>query len=248
MSSKDKFTIQENQYSFPYHYLVDVKKQSLSINLYWGVEYYLYVKKIIEYVSMFEFNNYLDVGCGDGRLISILSDDYPENKFVGYDLSEPAILMAKGINYHKKNCRFECNDFSTDSGMYDLVSLVEVLEHVPDNAMSAFIQNINSRLKGNGKVIISVPSINIFPVKDKHYRHYDVDKINSDFHDFNIVKIEYVVKNNRLFNAICRLSKIWPNIDFMNRTLFYLSEKSIYAANACNCRHLLCVLEKKLLK
>jgi SAM-dependent methyltransferase len=246
MTPKTKFSIQEHQYSFPYHYLVDFQKLSLTKNLNWGFEYYFYTKRIIDYVNSSEYHDLLDIGCGDGKLISELSRINTSKNHVGYDMSEAAIFLAKGLNHCNSNCNFFCGDFAADKNTYDIICLVEVLEHIPDEEVLLFIKNIEKKLSPEGKIIISVPSINIVPVKEKHYRHYDINKIVQDFANFNLIKTDYLIKNNSLFKLICNFARVLPDIPALNRGLFKFAEKSILSANKNNCRHIVCILQKHL--
>jgi len=53
--------IQEDQYVFPYHYIIEK-------NSYSGFFYYSYLDKCIELIYNFENKKILDAGCGDGFL------------------------------------------------------------------------------------------------------------------------------------------------------------------------------------
>jgi methylase of polypeptide subunit release factors len=54
---------------------------------------------------------FLDLGCGDAKLLSFLSEQFPLAKFEGVDLSPTAIAAAK-INTHKnKNVSISFSDY-----------------------------------------------------------------------------------------------------------------------------------------
>lgn len=54
--------------------------------------------------------NYLDLGCGTGELIKILSDIHDEATFLGLDISEDMIDVAKKKLKANKNCKFITRD------------------------------------------------------------------------------------------------------------------------------------------
>ena len=74
----------------------------------------------------------------------------------GYDVSE------SGINLAKKRNNLNVKYFLTDKNLsnieknyYDIVTLLEVIEHVYDP--HEFLVNIKSKMKKKGKIIISTP-------------------------------------------------------------------------------------------
>lgn len=76
----------------------------------------------------------VEIGCGDGALLSALSDRWPTARFDGFELSAPAIEIARGRAIARVE-RLEAYDGSripVEDGTYDLAILSHVLEHVPD--------------------------------------------------------------------------------------------------------------------
>lgn len=72
-----------------------------------------------------------EIGCGFGEVIAQLRQNLPgEIEFHGYDISQPAITHAKQkecsrLHYH--NC-----DLLRETTVYDLLLVIDVVEHVPD--------------------------------------------------------------------------------------------------------------------
>lgn len=70
-----------------------------------------------------------EIGCGAGEILRILQDELdPDCEFLGYDIAPQAIEMAK----QRENARLHCKlgDFMTEEkGFFDLILLVDVLEH-----------------------------------------------------------------------------------------------------------------------
>ena len=76
----------------------------------------------------------LDVGCGEGVITCEWAASLGEGRIVGLD-QEDARLRAEWASRHRPNLAFVSGDaasLSFSEGEFDLVSAIEVLEHVPD--------------------------------------------------------------------------------------------------------------------
>jgi SAM-dependent methyltransferase len=78
----------------------------------------------------------VEIGCGDGSLLLELAAVWPSASFDGFELSPPAIEIARGRGIDRVG-RLEAYDGArvpAEDGAYDLAVLSHVLEHVPDPA------------------------------------------------------------------------------------------------------------------
>jgi ubiquinone/menaquinone biosynthesis C-methylase UbiE len=91
----------------------------------------------------------LDIGCGDGLVLSMLRDSGYDA--VGFDLSYHALKHIKNVKLVQGSA---CHlPFSSNS--FDCVMACEVLEHIPDNIFNSVLEEISRVTKKY--VIITVP-------------------------------------------------------------------------------------------
>lgn len=132
------------------------------------------ISKIIKNLKC-EKKSFLDVGCGNGSLIKLLSNQYTDSKFSGLDISESVISRNR-----KKYTDVDWDTLDLDEANLvnkaDVVISSEVIEHVRDWKLS-----LNKLIKSaNNYVIISVPSGKIYPIDKKvgHYQHFNSKLVN----------------------------------------------------------------------
>lgn len=123
-------------------------------NLYQKVRKYTLgqKRKLVEKVTGIHEGQLLDVGSGTGAFVNEMSSH-------GWQVTglEPDADAREVAN---KNYGFELKDtsafYSLQPGSYDAISMWHVLEHVHD--LNAYIQQLKSVLKENGKLFIAVPN------------------------------------------------------------------------------------------
>ena len=203
----EKFKLQEEQYKFPYHY-VSYLENGIAYNkrvLSWGFEYLTYIDYVVSLIKQIKnAKNLLDVGCGDGYLINNCSVICPQIEMQGIDLVENAIKFANAFA-RNKNVKFQVKDIKDVKEKFDIVTLIEVLEHIPDEEIDVFLRNVISKIKKDGYFIISVPT-DVRPVAKKHYRHYNEQLLNKQI-DYNFKNL-VLVSEKRIYrkkNLIARL-------------------------------------------
>lgn len=175
-TSDERFAIQDLQYRFPYHYLphrVGEGSFASGRHLSWGLEYLVYQEFIAGIIRQLSPRSVLEVGCGDGRLIGSLTNAVPVR--VGVDLSRRSIDFARAFH---PDVTFLCTNVDEVADVFDIVVAVEVLEHIPDEAVQPFLSSLRRRARPGGRIIISVPTT-VVPLHPKHYRHYTLAELNA---------------------------------------------------------------------
>lgn len=205
-TAQEKEVRQEILYSFPYHYLPHLEDNGvprITRDLSWGFEYLTYILAIqAEINAVLPINgSILDVGCGDGFLLNTM---HAGPKKHGIDLSARAIVFAKAFS---KDAVFDVCDTKDINREYDVVTCVEVLEHIPDSAINDFVTSIKRLVKPAGYLIVSVPTT-VVKLNKKHYRHYDEELLSLHMElgpGFELVKEQRIYRTSRLLTLINRL-------------------------------------------
>ena len=201
--------VQEEQYSFPYHYIPDCSNGSFSQVKHWswGHHYLGGIEVVMELCDEKEWDSLLDIGCGDGRFISELYKK--SNKVLaGYDYSKRAINMAKALNpqIDYKQINILDDDQNHDnSRQYDVVTLIEVVEHIDPIDLPKFIEKAMLYIKPGGRLILTVPHLNK-SVLDKHFQHFNSEKLKKLLGGhFSDLKMSFIDKNSRILQLFLNL-------------------------------------------
>jgi SAM-dependent methyltransferase len=245
-TAREKFIIQDNQYAFPYHYLPhfdDTGGARTCRNVYGGLEYLSYMQHVVEAVLDLKPTTVLDVGCGDGRFSDLIGTRI--ERCVGVDLSERAIRFAQAFH---PELEFHVMDAAELDEVFDVVTAVQVLEHIPDEDVSRFIQTLADRTRIEGHVIICVPST-IQPLSAKHYRHYDEalfrQQLDTSQAPLELVRAERICRLSFMSRVIAKFTReIYINSPLLNRLLWRYVWHRLRWAEAKNGKHIVFVLKR----
>jgi SAM-dependent methyltransferase len=181
----------EEDYILPYHWLLD--EYSLQ-----GMEYYGYLKMIVNLVlEEGKGLKILDAGCGDGRLAAVLSN--LGFKVVGIDFSQNAINYARKL---VPKADFICMDvyelgkYREFHERFDVVVLMEVLEHLNPNNYQQVLKDLSVVLREPGVLILSVPSTRSPLTNIQHYKHFSLSDINTIINESELFIIEKIIGNH----------------------------------------------------
>lgn len=161
----NKREIQEHQYQQPYHWMLSKNVKAL---------FDLRSQIVLTMIQPVSGKKCLDIGCGDGKFTSILATHAAE--VVGIDISDRALCFAKCLVPNAKFLKMDATHLQFPKDFFDVVTCVDVLEHLPDDCEQQAIAEMSRVLKGGGFLVVSVPSKNK-RLEEKHYRHYTVNEL-----------------------------------------------------------------------
>lgn len=251
----NKQKIQEEEYSFPYHYIPEITSNGvLSQAKYWswGFRYLGGMTVVFDLLKEMNFNSLIDIGCGDGRFLSELNKVYPDIDICGVDFSKRAIAFAKAMNPEISSCYLENNIIEeTVSETYDVATLIEVLEHIHPGQVDSFVKAIALLLNEKGYLIITVPHKNK-SVQSKHYQHFnciDLERILSTY--FKNITFVLFDKKSKVMSLLQRLIGGQGNYFVLTYpkvlSIFYNTYKQnyLYASKEVNCGRVAVICKKK---
>ena len=150
---------------------------------------------------------HLDVGCWTGGFFSLCRS--VSKISIGLDLQLPPLLTGKKHNSHWLFVSGSVLSLSFQNSSFDLVTLSEVIEHLPRNSEVTSLREINRVLRSKGKIFLTTPNMNPISIcADPAYfffghRHYSVDKLRAmlESADFRIISILHCGGFFQVFNG-----------------------------------------------
>jgi len=172
--------IQDDDYSFPYHYVPQFHPgYSQTYSWPWGLYYVSAMEFVLEQVKSLNPSTVADVGTGDGRLVRELACLLPNASVAGIDYSKRAIQLARALN---PTLDFRCIDIINEeiNESFAVVTLIEVFEHIPSELAEQFAAALWPLVEADGHLIVTVPHENV-PVSRKHFQHFSADRLRRYF-------------------------------------------------------------------
>lgn len=96
----------------------------------------------------------LEVGCGNGYVLSAIADAHPRMRVAGSDLSDAGLCHARARVPHATLVRADARALPFDAE-FDVVGAFDVIEHVPDD--EAALAALRRALRPGGGLIVTVP-------------------------------------------------------------------------------------------
>ena len=253
MNESEVQRLQEQEYLLPYHYIPRFKPHTeeiiSGIELDWAAEYLLSISLVKQYIEKLTPKSMLDIGCGDGRLINEMSTLFPEIVFHGIDYSKRAIELAITMGGNASSS-FECVNLISDDIVskkkYDLVTSIEVLEHIQPVHCSYFFERNVEMVRPGGYFLLVVPHKNKKLIK-KHYQHFSSKQVlklaKQCSRDINVIEFRYLDCVGRINRILRRIAK---NRIYIVHALWKIVLKYKYSRsneNEVDCGRLLCLMK-----
>jgi len=160
----------------------------------------------------------LDVGCGMGEYVELLNKNGA--KAIGLEGFQPFVTSLVERNIPHKVCNLEHSPFAFEDNSFDIVYLLDVIEHVFDT--EHLFTEIRRVLKKNGLIVLSTPNyshisyrikslkgrFDLFTYKSRHKKFYNTISFVKEAQQYGI--IERQIFQNR-WGDFCYLSRVFPN-------------------------------------
>jgi len=139
-----------------------VKHDYLNDELIYRVTYLDYIKTIFSFIAVKKNLEILEYGSGVGSFVRslLVSDEgHRIGKIDGVDISDTAVTLAAK---HTKSLRasFHTVDKRNLQKRYDLIAMLEVIEHIPD--VQNVIEDLSKSAEIGGIMFVTTPNYNSF--------------------------------------------------------------------------------------
>jgi ubiquinone/menaquinone biosynthesis C-methylase UbiE len=111
-----------------------------------------HLRRLPEFVRAQEI---LEIGCGSGAFLSRIAGSFADKNFVGIDIDEKLLEVARGRMRAKGNLRFlhrDIYDIKDGAGEFDLIVLRLVVQHLKD--LGNLVDICSRLLKENGALLV----------------------------------------------------------------------------------------------
>ena len=150
-----------------------------------------------------------DIGFGTGYGMHLFTTNADE--VFGYEVDEGAIRFAQEV-FPLKNLNFQYGDITKgiDGRDFDYVTMVDVIEHIPDDA--AAMENVKAMVSDHGTFICSTPNrLSRYRKSENHQREYSPKELEAvlsrvfrsvSLRDYRLEPLTSIYDNPIL--AVCR--------------------------------------------
>lgn len=114
----------------------------------------------------------LDAGCGEGSFLTYLRE-LGYRDLAGFDLSEENVEICRreGLGFVHRFDALEIDRLPGDP-LYDRIFALDLVEHLPKEKASRFLELARDRLAPGGLLVVQTPNMGC--VYGQYYRYYDL--------------------------------------------------------------------------
>ncbi|NER38728.1 MAG: class I SAM-dependent methyltransferase [Oscillatoria sp. SIO1A7] len=129
------------------------KMMALEETHWWFVARRSIIKRVIDKLALPESAEIFEAGCGTGGNLAMLAD---RGRVYAMELDETARLFASNLKLAEVQSGSLPNDIPFPDRQFDLIVLLDVLEHIEEDSES--LQALAKKLKPSGWLLITVPA------------------------------------------------------------------------------------------
>jgi SAM-dependent methyltransferase len=104
----------------------------------------------------------LDYGFGDGRFFDVLSRHFAASNVHGVEVSELRAARARARGWSNARVIPSSAPLPYEDASFDFVNMVEVIEHIPSDAIGGCLSEIARVMKPDGTMLLTTPN---YPIK-----------------------------------------------------------------------------------
>ena len=127
---------------------------ALEEKYWWFVARRSILEKVIKQLTLPESAEIFEAGCGTGGNLAMLAR---HGKVYGMELNDTARIYASKLQLAQIQPGCLPNEIPFPDKQFDLIVLLDVLEHVEEDAKS--LQALTNKLKPSGWLLITVPAV-----------------------------------------------------------------------------------------
>lgn len=170
------------------------KMMALEETHWWFVARRSIIKRVIDKLTLPESAEIFEAGCGTGGNLAMLAD---RGRVYAMELDETARLFASNLKLAEVQSGSLPNDIPFPDRQFDLIVLLDVLEHIEEDSES--LQALAKKLKPSGWLLITVPAYAWMWSKQDVILHHKRRYILSNLHEL-VVSAGYKVDFVSYFN------------------------------------------------
>ncbi len=150
-----------NYDEIPPGYYYTVMREGSPVQRFWHRRKFAYVAGLIP-----DGAEVLDFGCGAGTFLAVLAEERPAVRAVGVDIGSSQIDFANrevATLFPESRIRFEALRDASGTvpfadGSFDVVTSIEVIEHLHPALAHRFLLDARRLLKPGGRLIVTTPN------------------------------------------------------------------------------------------
>jgi cyclopropane fatty-acyl-phospholipid synthase-like methyltransferase len=158
----------------------------------------------------------LDIGCGFGQISWQMAARWPSARVTGADISPRSIALASKV-FSRPNLEYTTAplDALDSRAGYDLITLIDVYEHIADAERAAFNGQLARLLAPDGIVILTFPT----PSHQQRIRAEHPDKLQPIDEDVDMGKVQALTAATGTRLVMFREASIWSTGDYAHAVL-----------------------------
>ena len=187
----------DDEHAFPSHHVPRLNEGHYT-PIYFapgGHVYLAYLEHTLARLAVREWQSLIDVGCGQGRLVAMLRERFPNRTIMGVDPSERAIALARALVPH---ATFRASDITGGlDKTFDVATCMETLAGIEPARLPGFASALRQLLKDGGTLLATVPSTNMPPADAR--QHFTAASLEAALAaHFRLERMEYLNRRDWL--------------------------------------------------